>query len=212
MQTSACLLSGVICRRSVRPIRSEFSDGWRVYLYVLLEISPNLPSNQPYLIGKSVLIETHRAGAPFPHCGAAHDASGGPRAGPENSAVVASVAKGREAASRAVERPPGPDRGITIMLWPASGGSALRNTRRNHGLRADDGVGAGGREWSRVGWEREHERAAVPRAVSMAPPAAARAMTDCAGMLFMSFSAAAWLQHPMTTPAFARGRLDVLGG
>ena len=47
VQTSACLLSGVICRRSVRPIRSEFSDGWRVYLYVLLEISPNLPSNQP---------------------------------------------------------------------------------------------------------------------------------------------------------------------
>ena len=46
-QTSACLLSGVICRRSVRLIRSEFSDGWRVYLYVLLEISPNLPSNQP---------------------------------------------------------------------------------------------------------------------------------------------------------------------
>ena len=38
------LLSGVICRRSVRPIRSEFSDGWRVYLYELLEISPNLPS------------------------------------------------------------------------------------------------------------------------------------------------------------------------
>ena len=48
-----------------------------------------------------------------------------------NSAVVASVAKGREAASRAVERFPGPDRGITVMLWPASGGSALRNTRRN---------------------------------------------------------------------------------
>ena len=47
VQTSACLLSGVICRRSVRPIRSEFSDGWRVYLYVLLEISPNLPSDQP---------------------------------------------------------------------------------------------------------------------------------------------------------------------
>ena len=45
VQTSACLLSGVICRRSVRPIRSEFSDGWRVYLYVLLEISPNLPSD-----------------------------------------------------------------------------------------------------------------------------------------------------------------------
>ena len=47
VQTSACLLSGVICRRSVRPIRSEFSDGWRVYLYVLFEISPNLPSDQP---------------------------------------------------------------------------------------------------------------------------------------------------------------------
>ena len=47
VQTSACLLSGVICRRSVRPIRSEVSDGWRVYLYVLLEISPNMPSNQP---------------------------------------------------------------------------------------------------------------------------------------------------------------------
>ena len=31
-----------------RSIRSEFSDGWRVYLYVLLEISPNLPSTQPY--------------------------------------------------------------------------------------------------------------------------------------------------------------------
>ena len=30
-----------------------------------------------------MLIETHRAGAPFPHCGAAHGASGGPRAGPE---------------------------------------------------------------------------------------------------------------------------------
>ena len=44
---AACLLSGVICRRSVRPIRSEFADGWRVYLCVLLEISPNLPSNQP---------------------------------------------------------------------------------------------------------------------------------------------------------------------
>ena len=45
VQTSACLLSGVICRRSVRPIRLEFSDDWRVYLYVLLEISPNLPSD-----------------------------------------------------------------------------------------------------------------------------------------------------------------------
>ena len=45
VQTSACLLSGVICRLSVRPIRSEFSDGWRVYLYVLLEIFPNLPSD-----------------------------------------------------------------------------------------------------------------------------------------------------------------------
>ena len=41
---AACLLSGVICRRSVGTIRSEFSDGWRVYLYVLLEISPNLSS------------------------------------------------------------------------------------------------------------------------------------------------------------------------
>ena len=30
---------------SVRPIRLEFSDGWRVYLYVLLEIFPNLPSD-----------------------------------------------------------------------------------------------------------------------------------------------------------------------
>ena len=48
-----------------------------------------------------------------------------------NSTVVAGVAKGREAASRAVERSPGPDRGLAIMLWPASGGSALRNTRRN---------------------------------------------------------------------------------
>ena len=47
--------------------------------------------------------------------------------------------------------------------------------------------------------------------VEMAPPAAARA-TACAGMLFMSFSAAAWLQHPMTPPAFAKGRLDALGG
>ena len=47
VQTSACLLSGVICRRSVRPNRSEFADDWRVYLYVLLEISPHLPSNQP---------------------------------------------------------------------------------------------------------------------------------------------------------------------
>ena len=64
-------------------IRSEFSDGWRVYLYVLLEISPNLPSTQPYSFGKSVLAETSGAGAPFPHCGAAHGASGGPRAGPE---------------------------------------------------------------------------------------------------------------------------------
>ena len=34
-----------------------------------------------------MLIETHRAGAPFPHCGAAHGASGGPRAGPELVAV-----------------------------------------------------------------------------------------------------------------------------
>ena len=46
----------------------------------------------------------------------------------------------------------------------------------------------------------------------MAPPAAARATTDCAGMLFMSLSAAAWLQHPMTPPAFAKGHLDALGG
>ena len=55
VQMSACLLSGVICRRSVRPIRSEFSDGWRVHLYVLLEISPNLPSTQLYSFGKLVL-------------------------------------------------------------------------------------------------------------------------------------------------------------
>ena len=33
-----------------------------------------------------MLIETNRAGAPFLHCGAAHGASGGPRAGPETSA------------------------------------------------------------------------------------------------------------------------------
>ena len=32
---------------STRPIRLEFSDDWRVYLCVLLEISPNLPSDQP---------------------------------------------------------------------------------------------------------------------------------------------------------------------
>ena len=48
--------------------------------------------------------------------------------------------------------------------------------------------------------------------VEMAPPAAARATTACAGMLFMSLSAAAWLQQPMTPPAFAKGRLDALGG
>lgn len=78
VQTSACLLSGVICRRSVRPIRSEFSDDWRVYLYVLLEISPNLPSDQPYSFGKSVLTETNGAGAPFSHCCAAHGVGRGP--------------------------------------------------------------------------------------------------------------------------------------
>ena len=33
--------------------------------------------------GKSVLVETSGAGAPFPHCGAAHGASGGPHAPPE---------------------------------------------------------------------------------------------------------------------------------
>ena len=33
--------------------------------------------------GKSVLAETSGAGAPFPHCGAAHGASGGPRLPPE---------------------------------------------------------------------------------------------------------------------------------
>ena len=64
VQTSACLLSGVICRRSVRPIRLEVSHDWRVYLYVLLEISPNLPSTQPYSFGKSVLIETNREPGP----------------------------------------------------------------------------------------------------------------------------------------------------
>ena len=35
-----------------------------------------------------MLIETNRAGAPFPHCGAAHGASGGPRAGPEPGAAL----------------------------------------------------------------------------------------------------------------------------
>ena len=39
-----------------------------------------------------------------------------------------------------------------------------------------------------------------------------RATTACAGMLFMSLPAAAWLQQPMTPPAFAKGRLDALGG
>ena len=103
MQTSACLLSGVICRRSVRPIRLEFSDGWRVYLYVLLEISPNLPSTQPYSFGKSVLTETNGAGAPFPHCCAAHGASGGPRAPPEVLAL--SQANQRIPALSVVRRP-----------------------------------------------------------------------------------------------------------
>ena len=50
----------------------------------------------------------------------------------------------------------------------------------------------GGRAWSRA-WERERARAAVVRAVSMAPPADARATTDRAGMLFMLLSAAAVL-------------------
>ena len=42
-----------------------------------LQICPLL---KPYSFGKSVLVETSRAGAPFPHCCAAHGASGGPRA------------------------------------------------------------------------------------------------------------------------------------
>jgi len=44
-----------------------------------LQICPLI--NQSF--GKSVLIETNRAGAPFPHCCAAHGASGGPRLPPE---------------------------------------------------------------------------------------------------------------------------------
>ena len=36
-----------------------------------------------------MLAETSGAGAPFPHCGAAHGASGGPRAGPEPNRRVA---------------------------------------------------------------------------------------------------------------------------
>ena len=41
--------------------------------------------------------------------------------------------------------------------------------------------------------------------VEMAPPAAARATTDCAGMLFMSLPAAAWLQHPMNAARLCEG-------
>ena len=39
-------------------------------------------------VGAMVLVETSRAGAPFPHCGAAHGASGGPRAPPETNFVA----------------------------------------------------------------------------------------------------------------------------
>ena len=42
--TSACLLSGVICRRSVRPIRSEVTDDWRVYLYAVSYTHLTLPT------------------------------------------------------------------------------------------------------------------------------------------------------------------------
>ena len=42
-----------------------------------------------------MLIETNRAGAPFPHCGAAHGASGGPRAPPEESKSWSSLPPAR---------------------------------------------------------------------------------------------------------------------
>ena len=67
--------------------------GGSIYLYVLLEISPNLPSTQPYSFGKSVLTETNGAGAPFPHCCAAHGASGGPRLPPEAQHLFSSLGR-----------------------------------------------------------------------------------------------------------------------
>jgi len=70
------------------------------------------------------------------------------------------------------------------MLWPASGGLALRNTPSRRNQPWVDGIAR----------------------------AAARPTTDCAGMLLMSLSTAAWLQQPMTPPAFAKRRLDALGG
>ena len=42
-----------------------------------------------------MLVETSGAGAPFPHCGAAHGASGGPRAGPEKRCERVTGNRGR---------------------------------------------------------------------------------------------------------------------
>ena len=41
-----------------------------------------------------MLTETNGAGAPFPHCCAAHGASGGPRAPPEASTLTTIVTRG----------------------------------------------------------------------------------------------------------------------
>ena len=56
------------------------------------------------------------AGAPFPHCGAAHGASGGPRAGPEGSRAssLPSTALVTSAPSLPTHPPrPGPRRAIS---------------------------------------------------------------------------------------------------
>ena len=53
-----------------------------------------------------MLTETNGAGAPFPHCFAAHGASGGPRAPPEDLLPVTSRAIGRKRREASERLPP----------------------------------------------------------------------------------------------------------
>ena len=77
-----------------------------------------------------MLTETNGAGAPFPHCCAAHGASGGPRAPPEITGLkrkrlvlvaAAMRASGPAAAARPVEAGLGPARDG----WPPTSALAL---------------------------------------------------------------------------------------
>ena len=131
-----------------------------------------------------MLIETNRAGAPFPHCGAAHGASGGPRLPPEVRPALSDHDGERARAPKRRERrrapPPAPWRGAVVhdaapsMLYHASPRTVAEPTAARTGAEWLPDRARQAQSPSRSKRESSRRRSPQPSAVRRPPSAVHR--------------------------------------